>query len=143
MSSALFFFSLTIVASLTFVVIEILLLNHARKQKRSQFLAKEWNRVHRLVNNDPKHAVVEADKLLEYALCNQRPKKRKMSLGDALKRQGEKLFTDINGVWRVHKLRNRIVHELGFEITEKDANSALAVFKQALADVGVQFSHKK
>ncbi len=140
MSSVLFFFSLTIVAALSFVVVEVMLLNHARKQKRSQFLAKEWNRVHRLVNNDPKHAVVEADKLLEYALCSRR---KKVSLGDELKRQGSKLFTDLNGVWRVHKLRNRIVHELGFEITEKDASHALVIFKQALADVGVQFSHKK
>lgn len=140
MNQALFFFSLTFVSALAFVVIEVMLLSRSRRQKRSQFLAKEWNRVHRLVNNDPKHAVVEADKLLEYALCSQ---KKKTTLGDELKRQGERIFSDLNGVWRVHKLRNRIVHELGFEITEKDANTALVVFKQALADVGVQFPHKK
>ena len=140
MSTALLFISITVISALALVVIEVLLMNNSRKQKRSQFLAKEWNRVHRLVNSDPKHAVIEADKLLEYALCSN---KKKKSLGAELKVQGEKIFSDLNEVWRVHKLRNRIVHELGFEITEKDAAHGLSVFKRALEDVGVRFSHSK
>ena len=56
-------------------------------------------------------------------------------MGDRLKRSGDR-FTDINAVWRVHKLRNMIAHEDGMEISYRQAAGALAIYKQALKDLG-------
>ena len=39
-------------------------------------------------------------------------------------------------VWRVHKLRNRLVHETGVSLNLKQTRWALDVFAQALKDMG-------
>ena len=57
------------------------------------------------------------------------------TMGDRLKRGGGR-FTDLNAVWRAHKLRNAIAHETDLEIGYKQTANALAVYKQALKDLG-------
>ena len=77
--------------------------------------------------------IINADKLLDRALHEMGiPGK---TMGDRLKKSGGK-FTDINGVWRAHKLRNAIAHEDDLEITYRQAAGALLVYKQALKDLG-------
>jgi hypothetical protein len=56
-------------------------------------------------------------------------------MGDRLKRVGDR-FSNLNAVWRAHKLRNAIAHESDFEISYKQAYNALQVYKQALKDLG-------
>ena len=77
--------------------------------------------------------IIEADKLLDKAMHEMGVPGKTM--GDRLKRSGSK-FTDINAVWRVHKLRNAIAHESGLEIGYKQAATALSIYKQALKDLG-------
>ncbi len=77
--------------------------------------------------------IIEADKLLDKALIEMGVPGKTM--GDRLKRSGDK-FEDINAVWRVHKLRNAIAHESDLEIGYKQAFNALAIYKQALKDLG-------
>ena len=77
--------------------------------------------------------IIEADKLLDKALIEMGVPGKTM--GDRLKRSGDK-FKDINAVWRVHKLRNAIAHEADLEVGYKQANNSLAVYKQALKDLG-------
>ena len=78
-------------------------------------------------------AIIEADKLLDKALIEMGiPGK---TMGDRLKKSGDK-FTDLNAVWRAHKLRNYIAHEPGFEISYKQAQNALKIYKSALHDLG-------
>lgn len=77
--------------------------------------------------------IIEADKLLDKAMVEMGVPGKTM--GDRLKRRGDK-FEHLNAVWRVHKLRNAIAHESGFEISYKQASNALAVYKQALKDLG-------
>ena len=78
-------------------------------------------------------AIVEADKLLDKALCE---------LGIAGKTMGERLkksssrFSKINSVWHAHKLRNQIAHESGFQVEYMQATHALTIYKQALKDLG-------
>ena len=60
---------------------------------------------------------------------------RSKTMGDRLKRTGDR-FSNLNGVWRAHKLRNAIAHEADLEITYKQAFNALAIYKQALKDLG-------
>ena len=78
-------------------------------------------------------AVIDGDKLLDKALIEAGVSGKTM--GDRLKHSTEKL-TDINAVWRAHKLRNAIAHENDLEISYRQAAGALVIYKQALKDLG-------
>ncbi len=78
-------------------------------------------------------AIIEGDKLLDKAMMEMGTPGKNM--GERLKRVGGK-FSNLNAVWRAHKLRNTIAHETDFEITYKQALSAMAIYKQALKDLG-------
>lgn len=77
--------------------------------------------------------IIEADKLLDKAMIEMGASGKTM--GDRLKKIGGR-FSNLNSVWRVHKLRNMIAHESDVEITYKQASNALVVYKQALKDLG-------
>lgn len=77
--------------------------------------------------------VIEADKLLDKALVEMGiPGK---TMGERLKKCGDK-FSNLNAVWRAHKLRNALAHESDLEISYKQAYNALQVYKQAFKDLG-------
>ncbi len=78
-------------------------------------------------------AIVSADKLLDTAL-----KERGISgntMGERMKNSKVHL-TNIESVWRAHKLRNRIAHEDNVQVTKRQADEALKIFKRALTDMG-------
>ena len=78
-------------------------------------------------------AVLDADKLLDEALRDLRVPGA--TLGERLKHSSDR-FTNLNKIWAAHKLRNQTAHETGFHPSYKQARFALAVFKQALKDLG-------
>lgn len=77
--------------------------------------------------------VIDSDKLLDKAMMEMGIPGKNM--GDRLKHSKDK-FTDINAVWRAHKLRNALAHEDDLEITYRQAVNALSIYKQALKDLG-------
>ena len=77
--------------------------------------------------------IINADKLLDKALMEAGVPGKTM--GERLKKCSDK-FSDVNAVWRAHKLRNAIAHEDDLEITYRQASGALAIYKQALKDLG-------
>ena len=78
-------------------------------------------------------AIIDGDKLLDKALIEMGiPGK---TMGDRLKRASNK-FTQLDAVWRAHKIRNIIAHESDFELSYRQAANALAIYKQALKDLG-------
>lgn len=77
--------------------------------------------------------VIDGDKLLDKAMMEMGVPGKNM--GDRLKHAKDK-FTDINAVWRAHKLRNALAHEDDLEITYRQAMTALSIYKQALKDIG-------
>ncbi|MDO4753129.1 MAG: hypothetical protein Q4A36_02790 [Candidatus Saccharibacteria bacterium] len=77
--------------------------------------------------------VIDGDKLLDKAMMEMGIPGKNM--GERLKHSKDK-FTDINAVWRAHKLRNALAHEDDLEITYRQAQTALAIYKQALKDLG-------
>ena len=77
--------------------------------------------------------VINGDKLLDKALIEMGVPGKTM--GDRMKKIGDK-FSDQNAVWRAHKLRNILAHEDDFDISYRQAASALAIYKQALKDLG-------
>jgi len=83
-----------------------------------------------------KSSVNEADKLLDHVM---------KSLGFGGQTMGERLkygrdrFTDketYNAVWRAHKLRNALAHEMGFDLVPSQAKEALADFERGLRNLG-------
>ena len=78
-------------------------------------------------------SIINGDKLLDKALIESGVPGKTM--GERLKKSGDK-FTDINAVWRAHKLRNMIAHEDDLDLSYRQAASALAIYKQALKDLG-------
>ena len=78
-------------------------------------------------------AIISADKLLDTALRERGVQGQTM--GERLK--GAKgIIGNIDGVWRAHKLRNRIAHEDSVTVSKRQASEALKIFKRALTDLG-------
>lgn len=78
-------------------------------------------------------AIMNADKLLDTAL-----KERGVAgttLGERLK-NAKPYVNNIDSVWRAHKLRNRIAHDDGVKVSQRQAAEALKIFKRALTDLG-------
>ena len=131
----IFIISVLIIAVLIFISILLTgkrVYHFDKEDYQAKFLAIE-NKLMKENVSSYSMAVIEADKLLDKALHEMGAPGKTM--GDRLKRSGSK-FTDINSVWRAHKLRNAIAHESGLEIGFKQANTALSIYKQALKDLG-------
>lgn len=81
-------------------------------------------------------AISEADKLLDNAL--QAAQIPGNTMGERLK-AAQHLFSQAqyNQVWEVHKLRNRLAHEVGVVVNFQEVQHALGVFKKALVSLGV------
>ena len=134
-SVVIFVFAILVVGVLTFVAI---LLTGKRKyhfnieQYQSRFLAIE----NRLKKENPTSfavTIIECDKLLDKAMMEMGVPGKTM--GERLKKGGAR-FSNLNAVWRAHKLRNAIAHESDFEVSYKQASNALEIYKQALKDLG-------
>ena len=78
-------------------------------------------------------AVVEADSLLDAALKKKHIKGR--SPGERLA-NAQHQFTDNDGVWFGHKLRNKIDADPATKLKKADVQQALMGIRQGLKDVG-------
>ena len=128
--------SLLIVGALVFVA--VLLTNHKAysfdKMEYQTDLLRIENSLRRENPNSYTTSVIDADKLLDKALCEMGVQGKTM--GERLKRVGKEKFSQLNSVWRVHKLRNQLVHESGFHLEYAQAARALKTYRQALKDLG-------
>lgn len=131
----IFVLSVLIVAVLLLVAIKL-----TGKRKHKFDIEEYQTRFLRIENGLNKNnaatfalSIINADKLLDRAMHEAGVPGKTM--GDRLKRAGGR-FTNINAVWRAHKLRNAIAHESDLEITYRQAASALLIYKQALKDLG-------
>ncbi len=95
-------------------------------------IEKAWQKVQSQKN--PTLKLVEADKILDEAL---RLLGYAGSLGEKLKAAGPR-FSDINGVWWAHKLRNRAVHDLTSAPSKEEIERAIGIFRRALTDIGAK-----
>lgn len=77
--------------------------------------------------------VLNADKLLDQALRDRGISGKTM--GERMKNcQGK--WTNGNGLWAAHKVRNRLAHETDAVIDFDRAKQALVAYKQGLKDMG-------
>jgi len=102
-------------------------------------VTREWeNILKRLEANDEanhKLAVIEADKLLDTVL-----KKLTIpgsTMGERLKAISVSQLPSIDNVWKVHKLRNHLVHTSEFVLTDNKAKQAITIYKQAFIELKV------
>ncbi len=130
-----FVFAILIIGVLIFVAI---LLTGKRSHHfdveyyQTRFLAIE-NKLKRENSASYSLSIIEADKLLDRAMHEAGVPGKNM--GDRLKRSSNR-FSDINAVWRAHKLRNTIAHEPDFEVSYEKAYNALEIYKKALRELG-------
>lgn len=103
-----------------------------KEKYQTRFLAIE-NNLNKKNSATFMKTVIDGDKLLDKAMMEMGLPGKNM--GERLKKSSDK-FSDINAVWRAHKLRNALAHEDGLEITYRQAVAALAIYKQALKDLG-------
>lgn len=135
-SSVLFFISaILIFGGLLFVVVS-LAKNSPRQldqdKYRSRWMAIE-SRLKRDDNNSYMVCILEADKLLDHALRDRGLNGN--SMADRMKQHQGK-WTNGNGVWAAHKLRNKLAHETDVQVDYERTRQALVAFKQGLKDVG-------
>ena len=110
---------------------------HAKRRKFSEhdrklFKAK-WVEILQLKFRNPKEALMEADKLLDWALAK---KGYSGTLSEKLKRT-KRLFSDLDGLWNAHRKRNELVHEVESSVSPKEAGRFLSSYNSAFRDLGL------
>jgi len=124
---------------LIFVLIDVLLVGYVVYKRFRRTLDERvikkirstWKEIIR--ETDHRHAIMEADKLLDYALSRMG---YKGSLGSKLKKSAS-LFKKINDVWAAHKIRNNIAHKINYKVDEKTYKKSMLQFKQAFIDLNI------
>lgn len=120
------------------VLVAFLVFLKAQKRKLSaqnqNLIKREWNKILNESKINPNLAILEADKLLDHVL---KFLGYRGSLGEKLKKSGS-LFSNLDDVWKVHKMRNKIAHEIGVKVGHKTVSETLKIFKIALRDLGAK-----
>ena len=127
-----------LVASIIAVVLVVFAATYlvARPHKlNTVYFAQRWQDAQKLCASKDTWplAVINADKLLDEALRRRHFKGKTM--GERLV-AAQKTFSNNDGVWHGHKLRNKLVHEDFTNLREDDVKEALVGFRQGLKDLG-------
>lgn len=135
LSIIFFFAAILIFGGLLFVFIS-LTKGSPRTLDVDKFRSR-WMTIETKLKRDDVHShticVLEADKLLDQALREKGLPGKTMA--DRMKQcQGK--WTNGNGVWAAHKLRNRLAHETDVKIDYERSRQALVAYKQAMKDIG-------
>lgn len=100
-------------------------------EKTVEKIRSSWKQLIR--QSDRRHAIMDADKLLDFTLGEMG---YRGNLGNKLKK-APKLFSDINHVWKAHKVRNNIAHQINYQVSEGEYKTAMLAFKQAFKDLHI------
>ena len=134
-SMIFFFAAILIFGGLLFVFIS--LTRRSPRQLDVDRYRSRWMSIETSLKRDDQNSytvcIFEADKLLDQALRERGLAGKTM--GDRMKQYQGK-WTNGNGVWAAHKLRNRLAHETDVKVDYERARQALVAFKQGLKDVG-------
>lgn len=124
---------------LIFVIADVLIVGYILFRRYHKKMSRvvideiksEWKKIIR--ETDHRQAIMEADKLLDYALKHMG---YKGSLGAKFKK-APTLFKNINDVWAAHKVRNNIAHKINYKVDEKTYKATMLQFKQAFKDLKI------
>jgi hypothetical protein len=103
-----------------------------------QFVSTKWQEIEQLMAlgqpSNFQRAVLEADKLLDHLLKGHRTPG--LTMGDRLKASKNKFSQDgYNAAWSGHKVRNEIVHNAEFPVTDFVARKAIQNFQKAVGEL--------
>lgn len=134
-SMILFFSAILIFGGLLFAVISMA--KHSPRSLDVDKYRSRWMKIETTLSRKDENSyivcVLEADKLLDQALREKGLSGKTMA--ERMKQcQGK--WSNGNGVWAAHKLRNRLAHETDVRIDYERSRQALVAFKQGLKDVG-------
>lgn len=79
-----------------------------------------------------KTAIIEADKMLDELLINL--KYQGESLGDRLAAVEKGDMLSLEAAWEAHKYRNKIAHESGFVVTNREARRIMDLYRQVFKE---------
>lgn len=115
--------------------ITALLTRTRKKPLNTMYFTEKWNEAQTLCKNKETWplAIINADKVLDDALKKSGYKGKTM--GERMV-AAQRDFSDNDGVWYGHKLRNKLVHESDVSLKEADVKDALMGIRQALRDLG-------
>lgn len=130
--------AIIVVAIAFFSIILGVLAFATRKRKKplnTEYFATKWKEAQSLCRNRDTWplAIINADNLLDEALKKSGYKGKTMGSRMVA---AQRDFSDNDGVWYGHKLRNRLVHESNVKLTEAAVKDALIGIRQALRDLG-------
>lgn len=102
------------------------------------FINNKWQEIDQLMAlgrpSNYTRAVLEADKLLDHVLKGLRAPG--LTMGDRLKSSKNRFSPEgLDAAWRGHKVRNEIVHESSYEISDFVARDAINNFKKAVGEL--------
>ncbi len=112
------------------------------KELKSEQFQTKWQELQKMCADKAswKKVVHDADHLLDEALRKKRI--RGKSMGERMV-HAQRLFTNNDGVWFGHKLRNRVEAEPDMRLKEDDVKDALIGIRQGLKDLGALPETKK
>ena len=82
-----------------------------------------------------KLAIIEADKLFDDLLQKMAYKGKDM--GDRLKQITTEQLSSINAIWKCHKVRNLISHDVKYHLTFSEAQWVIQMYEDAFIELGV------
>ncbi len=107
--------------------------------KSSKKIIKKWNKIEERLKLDTetelKLAIIEADKFFDGIL--KRFGYFGKDMGERLKRANISQISNLNDIWEAHKVRNKIVHDTDYKLTNVEAKNAIESYKTALKEMGV------
>ncbi len=122
---------LALLALVVSALVVHVMLKRALKKRDKETLLMLW--AHAKSQTSATLKVVEADKVLDEALTLLG---YSGTLGEKLKQAGPRLGNE-DAVWRAHKLRNSLVHDLGRTATDQEAEQAFLDIGNALRHLGM------
>ena len=111
-----------------FIVLDLIILFFIffKKKKLSNSQKQRFLQIYQDIQSHPlEKQILEYDKLLEKVL---HARGYKESLGNILKSHPS-LFTNLDSLWKAHKLRNNIAHELEYTISPSEGEKSVKAFQ--------------
>lgn len=139
----IFIYTMTLIYFLIiFILFDIILVAYVIRKRKKKKLSKkdlnlihfQWEKISKDLENNPKHAILDADKLLDFVLSK---RGYTGNLGEKL-RKAQNLFNNLDDIWFAHKTRNRIAHEIDFQINKNATQRIIGHFKKGLSDLGIK-----
>ncbi|MEK7218489.1 MAG: hypothetical protein AAB728_03415 [Patescibacteria group bacterium] len=96
-----------------------------RGASRARVLSR-WKQA--MLQQDPHRRLMEADTVLDAILTELG---YSGSVGEKLRKAG-RFVPSLDGVWKAHKLRNRIAHEVGTSIPERELKDAFLALERTV-----------